>query len=434
MNQKRTHTHLLPEDRYAIEQGLYEGKNFKEIAATIHKDPTTISKEIRRNTPAVKERHKCAEYPYCYRKNLCRKRELCSDSCKLCSYGQECTMLCKDYKHFKCEHLDHPPYVCNGCREKNNTGCLMSMRVYYRASSAQKAYEKRLVSSRTGINLTLAELRALDELVVPLLKSGQPISHIFANHKDELGISRKTLYNYIGSGALSVKNIDLRRRVKYRKRKKQSSRPPVGYKYRKDRTYKDFQNYLAEHPETDVIEMDTVKGNNTSGQCFLTMLFRSSSLMLIFLLKRCTQEEVTRVFDELSATLGVRLFRKTFPVILTDNGPEFKDPLRLERTDNGAKRTRLFYCDPSNSNQKARLEKNHEYIRYVIPKGKSLYRMTDEKVRLMCNHINSVARDSLNGHTPYELARMLQSEEVLTRLGLNAIPPDDINLTSELLK
>ena len=36
----------------------------------------------------------------------------------------------------------------------------------------------------------------------------------------------------------------------------------------------------------------------------------------------------------------------------------------------------VFYCDPYVSNQKGRLEKNHEYIRYVIPKGRSMYRYT----------------------------------------------------------
>lgn len=434
MNQNRTHTHLLPEDRYAIEQGLYEGKTFKAIARMIHKDPTTISKEVRRNTRPVKTVYKCAEYPYCHRKRLCTENDYCFDSCKRCGNGQECVKICKDYKAFHCEYLDRPPYVCNGCKRNSSTGCLLVMRKYYRASHAQKAYEKRLSTSRTGINLTLSELRALDELVVPLLKKGQPVSHIYAHHEDELGISRKTLYNYIDQGALTVRNIDLRRRVKYKKRKKQSSGVAPNYKYRSGRTYKDFQNYLADHPETDVVEMDTVKGSNTAGQCLLTMMFRSSSLMLIFLLKRCTQEEVKRVFDDLSAALGIQLFRKTFPVILTDNGAEFKDPSGLEKTANGARRTRLFYCDPSNSNQKARLEKNHEYIRYVIPKGRSLYRMTDEKTLLLCSHINSVARDSLNGHKPYQLAELLQSKEVLAKLGLCAVPPDDINLTPELLK
>lgn len=59
------------------------------------------------------------------------------------------------------------------------------------------------------------------------------------------------------------------------------------------------------------------------------------------------------------------------------------------------------------SNQKGRLEKNHEYIRYVIPKGHSMYRYTQEDINLMTSHINSTARDSLNGSTPFDLATLL---------------------------
>ena len=70
---------------------------------------------------------------------------------------------------------------------------------------------------------------------------------------------------------------------------------------------------------------------------------------------------------------GLKTFRKLFPVILTDNGSEFKYTLELEHTIDSAKRTRIFYCDPQASWQKAHIEKNHEYIRYVILKGKSLY-------------------------------------------------------------
>lgn len=433
MKRKEFHTHLLPEDRHAIEQCLYDGMTFKETAEVIHKDPTTVSKEIRRNIKPIEVRHKCALYFSCSIHQICEEHSYYCTYCRRCKEGKDCTELCDKFVNSTCPDLVKPPYVCNGCKRKDKV-CTREMRRFYNASKAQKAYEERLVKARTGINMTIGELRELDELVSPLLKQGQPISHIYANHKDEIGVSRKTLYNYVDLGALSVKNIDLRRRVKYKKRKKQKNTKPIEYIYRRGRTYKDFLNWLKDHPDTDVIEMDTVKGSNTSGHCLLTILFRSSSLMLIFHLNTCTQAEVIRIFDWLTETLGMRLFKRTFPVILTDNGPEFKDPDRLEITENGARRTNIFFCDPSNSNQKARLEKNHEYIRYIIPKGKSMYRMTDEKALLMCNHINSVARDSLNGHTPYELAKLLINEEVLTKLGIDAVPADEINLTSALLK
>ena len=56
------------------------------------------------------------------------------------------------------------------------------------------------------------ELQKLDDLVTPLVKQGQPLTHIWASHKDEILLSQRTLYNYIDSGVLSLTNFDLRRK------------------------------------------------------------------------------------------------------------------------------------------------------------------------------------------------------------------------------
>ena len=42
-------SHLKIEDREDIEAGLTQGLNFKEIAYHLRRDPSTISKEVRRN-------------------------------------------------------------------------------------------------------------------------------------------------------------------------------------------------------------------------------------------------------------------------------------------------------------------------------------------------------------------------------------------------
>ena len=82
-------------------------------------------------------------------------------------------------------------------------------------------------------------------------------------------------------------------------------------------------------------------------------------------------------------------FRNFFEVILTDNGHEFQDRQSLEYSKNDEVRTRIYYCDPNRSDQKGALEKNHEYIRYVLPKGTSFEKMTDKTTLLLLNHINS---------------------------------------------
>lgn len=68
--------------------------------------------------------------------------------------------------------------------------------------------------------------------------------------------------------------------------------------------------------------------------------------MLVILLPACTQSAVINAINDLTDTIGLRLFRKYFGIILTDNGSEFKDPWSIEKTDDEKHRTYVFYCDP----------------------------------------------------------------------------------------
>lgn len=97
-------------------------------------------------------------------------------------------------------------------------------------------------------------------------------------------------------------------------------------------------------------------------------------------------------------------------------------------------RTRVFYCDPLASWQKAKLEKNHEYIRKVIPKGVVLTNYTQEDMTLLANHINSTARASLNDRNPYELAQLLLHSKLFKVLKLKAVKADEVVLKPSLLK
>ena len=156
--------------------------------------------------------------------------------------------------------------------------------------------------------------------------------------------------------------------------------------------------------------------------------------VLAYLLDSKEMAGTVETMDYLEGTLGKDLFRFLFPVILTDNGTEFADPDLFEFSEDGTRRTHLFYCDPRRSEQKGGIEKNHEYIRYVIPKGKSFDDLTQEKVTLMMSHINSTARPALHGKNPMQMALQNFGEDALERLGLTFIPPDEVNLTSRLLK
>ena len=162
---------------------------------------------------------------------------------------------------------------------------------------------------------------------------------------------------------------------------------------------------LLNEPGTRVVEMDTVESVK-GGKVQQTFFWREEKLMLSFLLDNKDMAGTVGTLDYLEERLG-------------------KD---------GNRRTRLYYCDPRRSDQKGALEKNHEYIRYVLPKGSTFDGLTQEKVLLMINHINSTARPGLKGKRPIDLALQNFGMDVVERLGLAVISPDDVNLTPSLLK
>ena len=428
------HKHLTLSDRCFIEQSLLQGLSFRQMAMVLNKDPSTISKEIRLHRTMPRKnasgKNDCIHSPKCNVFHICGN-EMCMKACWSCTL-EDCHLYCTDYERFYCKRIEKAPFVCNGC---TNTLTCKHPHYFYRAREADADYRRTLVKTRSGINCTPEQLENLDNLISPLLLKGQPLGHIFASHKDDIFCSRRTVYNYLDQRILVARNIDLPRRVRFKRRYKK--RRKEGYRdtnqnYRNHRTYKDFERFMETHPDTEVIEMDTVKGNNNGGKVLLTMLFRKSSFMLLFLLPQGKQIHVQQVFDSLTEQLGLDLFRKTFPVILTDNGPEFKNPSALEFSSTKERRTNIFYCDPYVSNQKAKLEKNHEFIRYVLSKGKSFSKLDDNDIRILSNHINSVARDNLNGATPFDLASILINQKVLDSLGLEKVSPDEVLLKPAL--
>lgn len=197
--------HLTAEDRHFIEDALNESCTLKSIAERLYKDPTTISKEVKRNR--IESLHKkenmkvtCASRKECTQKNLCSAS--CNRLCKKCTLIN-CYKHCPSYRVKKCARLRQFPHVCNGCQQK--TTCYHE-KYHYRAKVAQANYKDVLTSSREGIGMTSIELNALDGLISPLILKGQSIAHIFSHHKPEIECSERTLYNYFDMNAFTARN------------------------------------------------------------------------------------------------------------------------------------------------------------------------------------------------------------------------------------
>lgn len=76
--------------------------------------------------------------------------------------------------------------------------------------------------------------------------------------------------------------------------------------------------------------MDTVIGKFEDKKCILTLYFRNSKLMLMFLITKYKPSEVERIFNQLKRKLGIEKFKDLFEIVLTDNGWEFSKPLDIE--------------------------------------------------------------------------------------------------------
>lgn len=426
--------HLTILNREDIEKLLKLDFKFYQIANNIQKHPTTISKEILNNRTEHKPSNFNNKSNYCKYKNTCSLKNICNSNCHSeCRRCGKCNSVCSQYELDICHKLLKPPYVCNSC---SNYAQCRKIKYVYIASEAQKKYELTLSSSREGINISEEQLQKLDDLISPLVKQGQSIKLIYRNHKKEIPCKVNCLYNYIDAGLLSVKNIDLPRRVKYKVRNnknKSNANPKRDYSYRVHRTYEDFQNMLKENPNAHIVEMDTVIGTNEKGKVLLTLLFREFNFMIARLLPDKSSKSVKDELDNIEKIIGTELYRRIFKYILTDNGGEFQKPEELETSADGTKRSSIYYCEPNRSDQKGKAEKNHEYIRYIIPKGTSMDKYIQSDIDLMMSHINSTAREVLNYAIPYDMASIYLGKETLKKLKFKKILPDNIILKPYLI-
>jgi Transposase and inactivated derivatives, IS30 family len=424
--------HLTLDERVTIEVSLREGASFTEIGRSLGKDPSTISKEVKNHSQTVRKEsyNPCANRTSCsHMGKACKPcKHPYHGSCKGCSY-RNCYEYCPDFIELTCHKLNKSPYVCNGCDTRLR--CRLE-RHLYDARNAQKEYEATRSQSRQGIAITPSELKRIDEIMSPLIKQGQSVHMVCVNNADDIMLDEKTIYNYIDAGLLSVDNIDLPRKVRYRTR---SRKKPVRVdkQCHAGRTYEDFETYIADNPDIQIVEMDSVEGRK-GGKVLLTIYFRNCSLMLAFIRDTNTARSVTKIFDQLYELLGHDTFTSLFQVILTDRGSEFTNPLAIEFNENNERRARVFYCDPQRSDQKGGCEVTHEMIRRVLPKGTSFDGLVQDDIILMMRHINSYNRKKLNNQSAHQLFSFLNSEEPLEKLNLKLIPANEINLTPLLLK
>lgn len=385
-------SHLTEENRTEIQNGLNMGMTFKSIARRIGADPTTVSKEVKKHLVI---------------------REARSDQGKL----NQCPRLLK------------APFVCNGCRKTNR--CQMERR-FYVARTAHAEYRETLVDSRTGIILNKEAFYEDDHALSEAVKSGQHVYHAVTSLK--LHMSVPSVYRYIKKGYMSCTSMDLPRAVKFKPRYVKHE-PKLPKKDREARSFLKFQEFCTENDIPSWVEMDTVIGR-PGGKVIMTFLFTVCNFMFGILLDNKTADAVSVAVQQLKDRLGRAgySFGDYFPVILTDNGPEFNHFSVIELSLDGKPETQLFFCEPYHSSDKPRVEKNHTLLRDILPSGTSFDMLTQEQVNLVFSHINAVIRKGLHGKSAYDVFSSLFSKGLAEALGISYVSPADVIQSPALVK
>lgn len=413
MKKKVTNVHFTLETRKLIEERLNESKTITEISNELQRDRSNIGKEIMK--------HRIATFPSTFNyDHPCLKHVNCS----MKTY--ECYKTCKNIEIKLCENLISSPHVCNGCQKKKYC---RHVRYYYNAVEANNEYVNSWKKDRSKLRYTPLELDILNNDFKVLVLNCKSIYHaLIVINKRGFNFKISTIYKQIERGQLALKKSDLPRCRKTKQKEVKDK------SYKRDiegHTYEDYNSYKEENPNAIETQMDTVEGiKENDAPVFFTIEIVDIKFILIFKLTSQTAKEISNKLKLLKEILGNEIIEKIFEILLTDNGKEF---IRLDDLKEILPNANIFYCHPYSSYEKGNIENNHELIRRVIPKGVSLKCYTQKDLDLLCSHINSLYRESLDGKCPFDLVENYISKDVLDKLNLKKIDDDKVVLVPKLL-
>ena len=278
--------HITLEQRKIIANGISHNYKLKEIAETLGVDPTSISKEVKRNRESI-------------------------------TIGSNIT---------NCKRITRWPYVCTGCNKRYNNQCCFT-KYKYDAQKAQNKADNKLINSRRGIDINQDEFKKIDKIIKDGIDNKKSIYQITIENKEEINKSVTTLYRYVNNGYLTTKRTDLPYAVTYKKRKYNKK-----YEYsennkidRTGHTYIDYLAYIHKHPGIYVWQLDFLGTIKTDNNNILSFILPDLQFVLMDLIKNPNQQKVVEYFDDLEEKIGTNAFMELIPVILTDRDPNFTD-------------------------------------------------------------------------------------------------------------
>lgn len=398
---ERAYARLTLHERKSIERMLERGDSCRRIAGELGRSPSTVAREVAR------------------RRIVTAPRSM---------YGEPAPEGLGE----ACPRLGSWPRCCNGCKRRRAYGCDRKPHVFYDAARAQRAADAELSESRRGIDEDEASVAMKLSVIRSDLARGLSPEQISKLRSDELGLSRSTIYRWVDAGYGEMTNMELRKKVGYKRRSRTQPRRRTSHDGRRS-----HDSFLALGEACAAAwEMDTVVGSKEDSARLLTLLHRPSRFQLALRVPDGTCASVVAALGEVSVALGGdEATRAVFGLVLTDNGSEFADEAALAGAlGERAGETRLFYCDPRQSQQKGACEKNHVEIRKLLPKGRGMRfdRLTAEDCALVMSQVNSEPRASLAWMAPIDVLRAAfgaLADRLLAAFGVERLGTDGLDLT-----
>lgn len=408
------------DDRINIQAALEKHLSLRDLSKLIKKDRSSIYRELKHYSIFKDSNHKSCFY--------CSNIKECRDNGVFIDFTIK--YKCNGFKPVICSKLKRYPYVCNGCDFIES--CHRN-KWYYNCTRAETMSRKNRVTTRKKKRVNDENIAFINTIVSPLVKKGQSLHHIYETNPELHSIcSERTIRRLIYDRYLDVCAGLLPRYSRFR-------HPSKEYSIRKnktafierllERTYTDYLRYIKNHPDVSYVQFDSVIGKTTDKKAILTITFPKERFQFGRLIEKSNPTSVNTCMNCLFSLLGYEKAKEVFAVNLVDNGIEFSSFHFLEMKD-----VRVYFANPYRSTDKASCERNHEFIRYIIPKRKTMDNLTQEKLNLMFSHINSYIRKSNKNKTPFELIEERFGSEFLKLIGIKRIRPQDVVLTPELLK
>ena len=374
----KTWKHLTFEQRKVISNGISHNYKLKEIAETLGFDPTSISKEVKRNRDSI-------------------------------TIGKNIT---------NCKRTNRWPYVCTGCNKKYNNQCVFT-KYKYDAKKAQDKADINLINSRKGIDIDSEDFKKLDKIIKDGIDDKKSIYQITIENKDAIDKSVTTLYRYVNKGYLTTTRMDLPYTVTYKKRKHNKK-----YAYSENKkidrtghTYIDYLAYIHKNPGIYVWQLDFLGTIKTDNNNILSFILPNLQFFLLDLIKNPNQKKVVEFFDELEEKIGTNAFIELIPVILTDRDPNFTDIDGIcfsKITDE--ERCKLFFCDSYVSNQKPNVENINKQLRLFFPKDKTIDTYKKQDIKNVNQTLLNRPLKSLDSYTPKDAFINVFDEDLFNKL------------------